>query len=71
MMIMHLTLTSLSISVLGFAIIVVDSISESFRFVLHLGGWIILLLLTCYYGQLLINEVSRKKKPEYQKLSRL
>lgn len=57
MMLMHLSVTSFAVSILGFEIIMVNSISDSLRFGLHLGGWIILLYLTCHYGQVLIDEV--------------
>jgi hypothetical protein len=57
MMILHLTLTSLVISALGFEILIVDNFNDSLRFVLHLLGWLVLLLLICFYGQILIDEV--------------
>ncbi|KAJ3652159.1 hypothetical protein Zmor_018148 [Zophobas morio] len=56
MMMLHLTLTSLVISALGFEILIVDNFHDSLRFTLHLLGWLVLLLLICYYGQLLIDE---------------
>lgn len=56
-MMLHLTLTSLVISALGFEIIIVHNFSDSLRFTLHLVGWLVLLLLICYYGQVLIDEV--------------
>jgi hypothetical protein len=58
MMMLHLTLTSLVISALCFEILIVDNFFDSLRFSLHLLGWLILLLLICYYGQTLIDEVS-------------
>lgn len=61
MMLMHLTLTSFVISILGFEILSVSSISDSFRFGLHMVGWISMLLLTCYYGQTLIDEVRNRR----------
>ncbi|RZC42341.1 odorant receptor 67c-like, partial [Asbolus verrucosus] len=57
MMMVHLTLTSLVISALGFEIIIVGNIYDSFRFALHLFGWLVVLLLSCYYGQILIDKV--------------
>ncbi|XP_015836240.1 odorant receptor 49b [Tribolium castaneum] len=56
MMMLHITLTSLVISALGFEILIVDNFNDSLRFTLHLLGWLVLLLLICYYGQLLIDE---------------
>ncbi|XP_068901819.1 odorant receptor 43a-like [Tenebrio molitor] len=56
MMMLHLTLTSLVISALCFEILIVDNFFDSLRFSLHLLGWLILLLLICYYGQTLIDE---------------
>lgn len=56
MMVMHLTLTSLCVSVLGFEIIMVGSVGDAVRFGLHLVGWVVLLFVTCRCGQTLIDE---------------
>ncbi|KAJ3620078.1 hypothetical protein MTP99_004071 [Tenebrio molitor] len=65
MMILHLTLTSLVISALGFEIFIVDNFNDSLRFVLHLLGWLVLLLLICFYGQILIDESTAAAKDIY------
>lgn len=39
----------------------VDSLTDSFRFGMHLYGWLVLLFLVCFYGQNLIDEVRNKK----------
>lgn len=57
MMLMHITLTSFEISVLGFEVLMVTSFTDSLRFGMHLLGWIILLFLICNYGQKMIDEV--------------
>lgn len=59
MMLMHLTLTSFEISVLGFEVLMVNSRTDSLRFGMHLLGWLVLLFLICFYGQKLIDEVDR------------
>ncbi|XP_049821534.1 odorant receptor 49b-like [Aethina tumida] len=56
MMLLHLSLTSIVISVLGFEVLSVDNLMDSVRFCLHLLGWLVLLLLICYYGQKLADE---------------
>lgn len=53
---MHITLTSFVISVLGFEILMVNNLTDSIRFSLHLLGWFVLLFLVCFYGQKLIDE---------------
>ncbi|GLV31106.1 Odorant receptor 85b [Carabus blaptoides fortunei] len=56
MMLMHITLTSFEISVLGFEVLMVNSRTDSLRFGMHLVGWLVLLFLICSYGQKLIDE---------------
>lgn len=59
MMLLHLTLTSVVISVLCFQVLMVDNLTDSVRFAFHLIGWLVLLLLVCYYSDQLIEEVNR------------
>ncbi|GLV44631.1 Odorant receptor 67c [Carabus blaptoides fortunei] len=56
MMLMHITLTSFEISVLGFEVLMVNSRTDSLRFGMHLLGWLVLLFIICSYGQKLIDE---------------
>lgn len=56
---LYMSLTSLVISVLGFEVLMIDNIIDSLRYSLQLFGWIVLLLLVCYYGQQLIDEVEK------------
>lgn len=58
MMLVHITWTSFIISVLGFEIIMEPNYWVSLRFIMHLGGWLGMLFLVCFYGQILINKVS-------------
>ncbi|KAJ8965910.1 hypothetical protein NQ314_003851 [Rhamnusium bicolor] len=58
MMLVHITWTSIIISILGIIIIMNPDYSNSFRFTMHLGGWLGILFLICFYGQILINKVS-------------
>lgn len=55
-LVMHFTLISLVISVLGFEILIVTH-KESVMYILHLIGWFVILYNVCHYGQILINEV--------------
>lgn len=57
-MLMNISLTSMVISVLGFIILIVDNLTDSLRFTLHLLGWFAMLFLICFYGQKLIDEVN-------------
>ncbi|XP_071055835.1 odorant receptor 4-like [Onthophagus taurus] len=54
--VLHFTLTSFVISVLGFEIIMVGNVPESLRYTLHLCGWVVLLYLLSYYGQRVMDE---------------
>ncbi|XP_018570955.1 odorant receptor 49b-like [Anoplophora glabripennis] len=56
MMLVHITWTSFIISVLGFEIIMDTNYSNSIRFSLHLGGWLGMLFLICFYGQILMDD---------------
>ncbi|GLV41993.1 uncharacterized protein CBL_10152 [Carabus blaptoides fortunei] len=56
MMLMHMTLTSFEISLLGFEVLMLNSRTDSLRFGMHLLGWLVLLFLICFYGQKLIDE---------------
>ncbi|KAJ8911875.1 hypothetical protein NQ315_012541 [Exocentrus adspersus] len=62
MMLVHITWTSFIISVLGFEIIMDTNFSNSVRFSLHLGGWLGMLFLICFYGQILMDDVSTQRK---------
>ncbi|KAJ8981818.1 hypothetical protein NQ317_007404 [Molorchus minor] len=66
MLIVHVCLTSLIFGVLGYQIVKVDVVSEKLRYAMHLGGWIFLLFLTCYYGQLILNESTSVASAAYQ-----
>lgn len=57
MMLMHITLTSVEISILVFEVLMVTSATDSLRFGMHLLGWLVLLFLVCNYGQKMIDEV--------------
>ncbi|XP_044729200.1 odorant receptor 49b-like [Chrysoperla carnea] len=59
MLLVHLTLTSFTISILGYEVVFVKTFAGSLRFALHLGGWLLILMLTCYFGQQLIDESSK------------
>ncbi|KAI4454802.1 odorant receptor [Holotrichia oblita] len=64
-LVMHFTLTSVVISLLGFEILMVDDNKESVMYALHLIGWLIMLYTICFYGQLLIDEVSDAAPPRW------
>ncbi|KAK9753972.1 7tm Odorant receptor [Popillia japonica] len=53
-LVLHFTLTSIVISLLGFEILMVSDNKESVMYALHLIGWLIMLYTICFYGQLLI-----------------
>ncbi|GJQ81914.1 putative odorant receptor [Trypoxylus dichotomus] len=55
-LVLHFTLTSVVVSLLGFEILMVDDNRESVMYALHLIGWLIMLYTICYYGQLVIDE---------------
>lgn len=67
-MLMHVTLTSVVISVLGFEILVVNNVTDSIRFTLHLLGWFVLLFLICFYGQRLIDQSTYIANGAYETL---
>nr|UTN00905.1 odorant receptor [Semanotus bifasciatus] len=56
MMLVHITWTSFIISVLGFEIVMDTNYFNSFRFTMHLGGWLGMLFLVCFYGQILMDK---------------
>nr|XP_023018413.1 odorant receptor 85b-like [Leptinotarsa decemlineata] len=56
MMLIHITWTSFIISVLGFGIIMESNFWNNLRFVMHLGGWLMMLFLVCFYGQILMDK---------------
>nr|QNH68046.1 odorant receptor 22 [Apriona germarii] len=66
MMLVHITWTSFIISVLGFEIIMDTNYSNSVRFSLHLGGWLGMLFLICFYGQILMDDSSTVSETVYQ-----
>nr|UTN00972.1 odorant receptor [Semanotus bifasciatus] len=66
MLIVHVTLTSLIFGVLGYQIATVEIFTEKLRYFMHLGGWIALLFLTCYYGQLILDESTTVANAAYQ-----
>lgn len=57
-MLLHVTLTSLILSTLGFIIIFSKNAVDSFRYAVHLSAWLSLLFVLCIYGQQLIDEAS-------------
>ncbi|XP_028146887.1 odorant receptor 4-like [Diabrotica virgifera virgifera] len=56
MLIVHVSLTSLVMGSLCFQIVYAENASDKLRFMLHLGGWVTMLFITCYYSQQIINE---------------
>ncbi|KAK9754168.1 7tm Odorant receptor [Popillia japonica] len=63
-LVMHFTLISLVISVLGFEILIVTH-KESVMYILHLIGWFVILYNVCHYGQILINESTKIAEEAY------
>ncbi|XP_022904516.1 odorant receptor 85c-like [Onthophagus taurus] len=55
-LVVHVTLTSLVISILGFEILMEDDLFESVRYGMHLSGWLLLLFTICHFGQNLMDE---------------
>ncbi|KAJ8975933.1 hypothetical protein NQ317_014893, partial [Molorchus minor] len=66
MMLVHITWTSFIISVLGIEIIMDDNVFNSFRFAMHLGGWLGMLFLICFYGQTLMDISTDISKAVYE-----
>nr|UTN00916.1 odorant receptor [Semanotus bifasciatus] len=64
-MLVHITWTSFIISVLGFEIIMETNYSNSFRFAMHLVGWLGMLFLVCFYGQILMDNSADIAKAVY------
>lgn len=58
MLIVHVFLTSGILAIIGYQIIAVDNFIDKLRYFLHMIGWVGMLFLTCFYGQLILNEVS-------------
>lgn len=56
-MLLHITVTSFVISILGYQVLLTNNYTDSLRYGLHLGGWLSILFLVCYNGQNLIDEV--------------
>ncbi|XP_049821538.1 odorant receptor 4-like [Aethina tumida] len=65
MMLIHVTATSCVISFLGFKIVTAENSTDPLRFFLHLAGWIVLVLIVCFCGQLLINESTNVARDAY------
>ncbi|GJQ81309.1 putative odorant receptor [Trypoxylus dichotomus] len=63
-LVMHITLTSLVISVLSFTILIVSQ-TELIMYIPHLLGWLIILYNVCHHGQMLINESLGVAKDAY------
>nr|AVH87268.1 odorant receptor 27 [Holotrichia parallela] len=55
-LVLHFTLTSIVISLLGFEMLMVNDVKESVMYALHLIGWLIILYNICHYGQRLIDQ---------------
>ncbi|KAJ8941949.1 hypothetical protein NQ318_013285 [Aromia moschata] len=55
MMLVHITWTSFIISVLGAEIIMETNYFNALRYTMHLGGWLGMLFLVCFYGQILMD----------------
>ncbi|XP_072375698.1 odorant receptor 13a-like, partial [Diabrotica undecimpunctata] len=56
LLIVHVSLTSVIMGVLCFQMVFEENISDKLRYFLHLGGWVAMLFLTCYYGQLILTQ---------------
>lgn len=70
-MLIHLTMTSVAISALGYQIINDMGTHDSLRFIMHLGGWLLLLFFTCFYGQKLIDKASYNSNKPISKFHNL
>lgn len=66
MMLVHITWTSFIISVLGFEVIMETEISNTFRFLMHLAGWLGMLFIVCHYGQTLMDKSSDISEAVYE-----
>lgn len=53
-----LILTSFTVGVIGFQIIMVDNVVDLLRHLYHIAGWTTILLIVNIIGQQLINAVS-------------
>uniref|UniRef100_A0A6P7GZ74 Uncharacterized protein LOC114344804 n=1 Tax=Diabrotica virgifera virgifera TaxID=50390 RepID=A0A6P7GZ74_DIAVI len=56
LLIVHVSLTSLIMGVLCFQMVFEENASDKLRYFLHLAGWVAVLFLTCYYGQLILTQ---------------
>ncbi|XP_023309856.1 putative odorant receptor 92a [Anoplophora glabripennis] len=44
------------VAVIGYQIISADNLMDKLRYFLHLMGWIGMLFITCFYGQMILDE---------------
>nr|QNH68059.1 odorant receptor 35 [Apriona germarii] len=66
MLIIHVFLTSAILAIIGYQIILVDSLIDKLRYFLHMMGWVMMLFLTCFYGQFILNESTTIADAAYQ-----
>lgn len=59
-MLVHVTITAVIISTIGFVVFYTENAMDSMRYAIHVGAFSGLFFVICVYGQKLIDEVTNK-----------